>query len=89
MSQTRVPCVENHPEYLGALKYVLETGGYEVMAATNGDQALRLVTTLDVDAFLLEYYQSYFLPASAVCGTGEDQTDQARSDFRFVFRMIL
>ena len=55
MSQTRVPCVENHPEYLGALKYVLETGGYEVMAATNGDQALRLVTTLDVDAVLLEY----------------------------------
>jgi CheY-like chemotaxis protein len=55
MSQTRVLCVENHPEYLGALKSVLETAGYEVMAATNGDQALRLVTTLDVDAVLLEY----------------------------------
>jgi DNA-binding response OmpR family regulator len=55
MSQTRVLCVENHPEYLEALKYVLETAGYEVMAATNGDQALRLVTTLDVDAVLLEY----------------------------------
>jgi DNA-binding response OmpR family regulator len=55
MSQARVLCVENHPEYLGALKNVLETAGYEVMAATNGDQALHLVTTLDVDAVLLEY----------------------------------
>jgi DNA-binding response OmpR family regulator len=55
MSQTRVLCVENHPEYLGALKYMLETAGYEVMVATNGDHALRLVTSLDVDAVLLEY----------------------------------
>jgi len=38
MSATRVLCVENHPEYMGALKYMLETAGYEVMAATNGDR---------------------------------------------------
>jgi CheY-like chemotaxis protein len=55
VSQTRVLCVENHPEYLGALKYMLETAGYEVTAATNGDQALCLLTTLDVDGVLLEY----------------------------------
>ena len=55
MSQTRVLCVENHPEHLGALKYMLETAGYEVTAATNGDQALRMFTTLDVDGVLLEY----------------------------------
>ena len=55
MSQTRVLCVENHPERLGALKYMLETTGYQVTAATNGDQALRLFTTLDVDGVLLEY----------------------------------
>jgi CheY-like chemotaxis protein len=55
MSQTRVLCVENHPEHLGALKHMLETAGYEVMAATTGDQALRLLTTLDVDGVLLEY----------------------------------
>ncbi len=55
MSTTRVLCVENHPEYMGALKYMLETAGYEVMAATNGDQALHLLTTLPVDGVLLEY----------------------------------
>lgn len=55
MSPTRVLCVENYPEYMGALKYMLEKAGYEVMAATNGDQALRLLTTLDVDGVLLEY----------------------------------
>jgi DNA-binding response OmpR family regulator len=55
VSQTRVLCVENHPEQLGALKYMLETTGYEVTAATNGDQALRLFTTLDIDGVLLEY----------------------------------
>jgi CheY-like chemotaxis protein len=46
MSATRVLCFENHPEYMGALKYMLETAGYEVTAATNGDQTLRLVTTM-------------------------------------------
>jgi DNA-binding response OmpR family regulator len=55
MSHVRVLCVENHPEYVGAMKYVLETAGYEVMVATNGDRALRLFTTLDVDGVLLEY----------------------------------
>jgi DNA-binding response OmpR family regulator len=55
MSHVRVLCVENHPEYVDALKYMLETAGYEVMVATNGDQALRLLTTLDVDGVLLEY----------------------------------
>lgn len=34
---------------------MLETAGYEVTAATNGDQALRMFTTLDVDGVLLEY----------------------------------
>ena len=48
MSQTRALCVENHLEQLGALKYMLEAAGYEVTAATNGEQALRMFTTLDV-----------------------------------------
>ena len=55
MSNVRVLCVENHPEYMGALKYMLETAGYEVTAATTGDQALHLLTTLQVDGVLLEY----------------------------------
>lgn len=55
MSHVRVLCVENQPESMDALKYMLETAGYEVAAATNGDQALLLLTTLDVDGVLLEY----------------------------------
>jgi DNA-binding response OmpR family regulator len=55
MNNTRVLCVENRPEYMDALKYMLETAGYEVMPATTGDQALRLLTSLHVDGVLLEY----------------------------------
>ena len=55
MSDIRVLCVEHHPEYMGALKYMLETAGYEVTPATTGGQALHLLTTLPVDGVLLEY----------------------------------
>ena len=48
MSDIKVLCVENHPEYMGALKYMLEKSGYEVTLAATGDQALRLLTTLHV-----------------------------------------
>jgi sodium-dependent dicarboxylate transporter 2/3/5 len=55
MSDIRVLCVENHPEYMGALKYMLESAGYEVMPATTSGQALHLLTTQSVDGVLLEY----------------------------------
>jgi DNA-binding response OmpR family regulator len=55
MSDIRVLCVENHREYMDALKYMLERAGYEVTPATTGDQALRLLATLHVDGVLLEY----------------------------------
>jgi CheY-like chemotaxis protein len=55
MSEIMVLCVENHPEYMDALKYVLERAGYEVTPATTGDQALRLLTTMHVGGVLLEY----------------------------------
>jgi DNA-binding response OmpR family regulator len=55
MNSTRVLCVENRPEYMDALKYMLEAAGYEVMAATTGSQGLRLLTDLHIDGVLLEY----------------------------------
>jgi DNA-binding NtrC family response regulator len=55
MSDIRVLCVENQPEYMGALKFMLETAGYEVVAATNAEQALHLLTTREVEGALLEY----------------------------------
>jgi CheY-like chemotaxis protein len=55
VSDVRALCVENHPEYMGALKYMLERAGYAVTPAATGEQALRLLTTLQVDGVLLEY----------------------------------
>ncbi len=55
MSDIRVLCIENHPEYMGELKFMLETAGYEVIAATRADQALHLLKTRRVDGVLLEY----------------------------------
>jgi len=55
MSEIRILCVENHAEYMGALKYMLEKAGYGVTPAATGDQALRLLTTLNVDGVLLGY----------------------------------
>jgi CheY-like chemotaxis protein len=40
---------------MDALKYMLERSGYEITPATTGEQALRLLTTLQVDGVLLEY----------------------------------
>jgi len=55
MTDTKVLCVENHPEYLGALKYMLESAGYEVMSATTGERALDLMRDQPVLGVLLEY----------------------------------
>jgi len=55
MNATRVLCVENRPMYTDALKHTMERAGYEVVAATDGDQALRLLITQRVDCVLLEY----------------------------------
>jgi DNA-binding response OmpR family regulator len=55
MTDVKVLCVENHPEYMGALKYMLESAGYEVMTATTGGQALDLVRANPVVGVLLEY----------------------------------
>jgi len=55
MTDIKVLCVENHPEYMAALKYMLESAGYEVMPATTGGQALDLVRAHPVLGVLLEY----------------------------------
>jgi DNA-binding response OmpR family regulator len=55
VSDRKVLCVESHPEYMGELKFMLESAGYEVIAATRADQALHLLKTRHVDGVLLEY----------------------------------
>jgi len=55
MAFVKVLCVENHPEYLDALTYMLEAAGYEVVSATTATQGLSLFIKQDVDGVLLEY----------------------------------
>jgi len=55
MNTARVLCVEHDPDYLGALKYMLETAGYEVVSATTAAQALIMFTKQNLQGVLLEY----------------------------------
>src|ERR1700683_4857868 len=55
MGNVRVLCVENHVEYLDALKYMLETAGYEVLSATTGSQGLSILMKQPIQGVLLEY----------------------------------
>ena len=55
MSTVNVLCVENYVEYMDALKYMLETAGYEVLSATTGSQGLSLLLKQPVQGVLLEY----------------------------------
>ena len=55
MEMIRVLCVENRPEYMEVLTFILEAAGCKAMPATSGGQALDLLATKPVDAALLEY----------------------------------
>jgi CheY-like chemotaxis protein len=55
MNGMKILCVENQPENLEALTFMLEGIGYEVMSATNGDQAVNVFSQQSVDGVLLEY----------------------------------
>jgi DNA-binding response OmpR family regulator len=55
MNHVKVLCVENQPEYLDALKSMLETAGFEVVSATTGEQAISELTKSSIQGVLLEY----------------------------------
>jgi len=55
MDAMTVLCVENDPDSLDTLRFILEGIGYDVMAATRAGQALDLLTNQNVDGVLLEY----------------------------------
>ncbi|MGD0268035.1 MAG: response regulator [Candidatus Sulfotelmatobacter sp.] len=55
MNTIKVLCVENHEEYLDAMKYMLETAGFEVVSATTGRQAISMLTKNSIQGVLLEY----------------------------------
>ena len=55
MNSLKVLCVENHKEYLDALKNMLETAGYEVVSASTGSQGLSLLRKQAIQGVLMEY----------------------------------
>jgi DNA-binding response OmpR family regulator len=55
MSTVKVLCVENHAEYLDALKYMLEAAGYEVVSAATGSQGISMLMKHPIQGVLLEY----------------------------------
>jgi two-component system, response regulator, stage 0 sporulation protein F len=55
MDGVKVLCVENHTEYLEALKYMLEAAGYQVISATSGLQGVAMLRKHTVEGVLLEY----------------------------------
>ena len=56
MRPIKVLCVESHPEYLGALSEMLQAAGYDVISATSGEQALKVLEeTGEIGGILLEY----------------------------------
>ena len=55
MNSIRILCVENQPDHLYALKYMLENAGYEVKAAATGGEAIDVLHEEAIDGVLLEY----------------------------------
>jgi CheY-like chemotaxis protein len=51
----KILCVESHSENMALLTCILEGIGYEVMPASNGAQAIEMLTKQAVDGVLLEY----------------------------------
>jgi DNA-binding response OmpR family regulator len=55
MDAVKVLCVENHAQYLEVLRYMLESAGYEVIAATTGSQGVSMLRKHAIEGVLLEY----------------------------------
>jgi len=55
MSGMKILCVEDQPEYMALLTYMLEGIGYEVMPASNEVQAMDTLNKEAIDGVLLEY----------------------------------
>jgi CheY-like chemotaxis protein len=55
MNGMKILCVEDQPDNLEVLTFMLEGIGYEVMPATNGDQAVDMFSKESIDGVLLEY----------------------------------
>ena len=56
MERQRILIVEDHPTMRGAMRLVLEEGGYRIDEASDGEEALRLVREDPPDLMLLDLH---------------------------------
>jgi len=54
MKKKRILAVDDDPSALGALRQILAQKGYEVLTAADGESALALLDTEDIDLALLD-----------------------------------
>jgi DNA-binding response OmpR family regulator len=54
MSQARILVVDDEPDTLGLIELTLQTAGFNVRTAANGDQALKLLLDDTFDLLLLD-----------------------------------
>jgi CheY-like chemotaxis protein len=55
MNNGKILCVESQKEYLGALTYMLEAAGYQVVPASTGSQGISVLMKQPIRGVLLEY----------------------------------
>jgi CheY-like chemotaxis protein len=55
MTGMKILCVENQPQDMAVLTYMLQGIGFEVMPASSGQQAIDMVAKEAIDGILLEY----------------------------------
>jgi CheY-like chemotaxis protein len=64
---TKILVVDDDPDFVKVSRTILETEGYQVLAAANGDQALEMMRQEKPDLMLLDVMMSTTLEGVNVC----------------------
>jgi CheY-like chemotaxis protein len=64
---TKILVVDDDPDFVKVSRTILETAGYQVLAAANGDQALEMMRQEKPDLMLLDVMMSTTLEGVNVC----------------------
>jgi CheY-like chemotaxis protein len=54
MANEKILCIEDEPQMIDLIRLILETGGYQVVAAQGGEEGLELMRSEQPDMILLD-----------------------------------
>jgi len=54
MANEKILCIEDEPQMIDLIRLILETGGYQVVAAQGGEEGLELMRSEQPDLILLD-----------------------------------